>query len=116
MTLLSIDSRKTETLTSHPTTRDRHSVNGNLRESFKLHGHWDTWTGICIPSKREVKHMWLNRVLFNIKTRLLNQKTDEGTPSRPPSPWAADDADKRARLIQYRLIDLDKRLAQIQSR
>ncbi len=60
--------------------------------------------------------MWLNRVLFNIKTRLLNQKSDEGALNTPPGTSAADDAERRAQLIQNRLVDLDRRLAQIQSR
>jgi hypothetical protein len=60
--------------------------------------------------------MWLNRVLFNVKTRLLNQKSDEGTPSRPSGSWIVGDADKRAQLIQNRLVDLDRKLARIQSK
>ena len=60
--------------------------------------------------------MWLNRVWFNVKNRLLNQKSEEETQSRRPSTWIPKAADEQARLIQTRLIDLDQRLDRLQAR
>ena len=61
--------------------------------------------------------MWLYRVLFNVKTRLFNQKDDESLSGRPSNTWNQNNAAAdKARIIQTRIDDLDKRLAHLQSR
>ncbi len=60
--------------------------------------------------------MWLYRVLFNVKARLLNQKTEEEHHCHSPAPWVEDDAAQRAQIIRNRLDDLDRRLEPLKSR
>lgn len=59
--------------------------------------------------------MWLHRVLFNVKTRLLNQKSEEEHQSRPPMSWIPSDAENKARIVQTRIDDLDERMAHLQT-
>ena len=57
--------------------------------------------------------MWLQRVLFNVKTRLLNHRNDVLVGDRRTDPPHPNIKDQRAQSIQHRLTDLDKRLAEL---
>lgn len=55
--------------------------------------------------------MWLQRILFNLKTRLLG-KDDKRTSDRPSiAPLRARQKAEQVALLQQRLADLDRRLA-----
>ncbi len=59
--------------------------------------------------------MWMNRVLFSLKTRLLNQNAENNTPAQKPT-FRLNAAEEQAKIIQNRLAELDRRLGQLQSR
>ncbi len=56
--------------------------------------------------------MWLQRIMFNVKARLLNQTRDPIA----TAPSASTCETTRLQVIQKRLLDLDQRLARLQSR
>lgn len=60
--------------------------------------------------------MWLQRIIFNLKARLLDQTKDTMyTPApAPASVTVAETA--RARVIQSRLLEMDQRLVHLQPR
>jgi hypothetical protein len=60
--------------------------------------------------------MWFQRVMFNLKARLLNQREIGPVESRwTPAPLAIAD-EQRVQAIQARLQDLDRRLAELRTR
>ena len=60
--------------------------------------------------------MWFQRVMFNLKTRLLNRQ-DKTPTEHQWAPTSLDNLDdQRAQVIQNRLQDLDRRVAELQSR
>lgn len=60
--------------------------------------------------------MWFNRLLFNVKARFLNQKTEGGVSERPQTAGALNDTKRQVQLIENRLVDLDRRLSLLQNR
>lgn len=74
------------------------------------------WRGFCmVRGWKEHTVMWLQRVLFNVKTRLLHP-LDDGPPG-DRLPWSDPPDSKRRRVqhIQNRLVDLDERAARLQA-
>lgn len=60
--------------------------------------------------------MWLQRIMFNLKFRLLHQSRDtDYAPAQTPVSLPPVEA-TRAQIIQNRLLDLDERLEHLQSR
>ena len=59
--------------------------------------------------------MWLQRVLFNVKTRLLHQLDDVTPGDRTSWPDPPDAKRQRVQHIQNRLVDLDERAARLQA-
>lgn len=58
--------------------------------------------------------MWLQRVLFNVQTRLLGKNRQATSSMRPtPSPTVRRQA-KRAQVFENKLNDLDSRMAKLQ--
>jgi hypothetical protein len=60
--------------------------------------------------------MWFYRVLFNVRARFLNQKSEDDLSDRSQASWAVNDAKKQVQLIENRLVDLDQRLSRLQNR
>ena len=56
--------------------------------------------------------MWLQRIMFNVKARLLNQTRDTSAIPHPPSSAPLSET-TRAQVIQNRLIDIDRRQARL---
>jgi hypothetical protein len=55
--------------------------------------------------------MWLQRVIFNLQARLLKLDEEPATRDAQASPPRPQRQTERARLIENRLLDLDRRLA-----
>jgi hypothetical protein len=60
--------------------------------------------------------MWLQRVLFNIRHRLLSQKTGSTTVRSLSGTVAPKAEEQRAKVIHNRIADLDEQCAKLQIR
>jgi hypothetical protein len=60
--------------------------------------------------------MWLQRIMYNVKNRLLSQTPDTSYPSVSSSGSPPLVASTKAQVIQHRLLELDRRLASLQTR
>ena len=60
--------------------------------------------------------MWLQRVLFNVRHRLLSLRSDLSTEPRHCNPPLPKTEDRRAQVIHNRIVDLDRRCAQLHAK
>ncbi len=57
--------------------------------------------------------MWLQRVIFNLQTRLIGREDQQASPKRQSRPVKRPRETERVQLFQTRLLDMDRRLAQL---
>lgn len=60
--------------------------------------------------------MWLQRVIFNVRHRLLSQGAIWSSDAHPSKTPPKKTEEKRAQVILDRLLDLDERCANLKSR
>ncbi len=65
--------------------------------------------------RKEHIDMWLQRVLFNVKTRLLGQMDDVTPGDRIARSEPPDRRTRRVQTIQNRLVDLDERARRLRA-
>ncbi|MCP4678253.1 MAG: hypothetical protein GY854_22615 [Deltaproteobacteria bacterium] len=57
--------------------------------------------------------MWLQRVIFNLQTRLIGREDEQTSPKKPARSVKPRRQTERVQLFQTRLLDMDRRLAQL---
>jgi hypothetical protein len=60
--------------------------------------------------------MWLQRVLFNVRYRLLSQQSRPSTEARPSETAVPQTEERRAQVIVNQIMDLDERCEKLQAR